>query len=252
MDLKISIVTATYNSAETLQDTLQSIIDQTYKNIEHIIIDGLSKDNTLEIIKQFPYVAKVISEKDKGIYDAMNKGIRVATGDIIGILNSDDIYFDKNVIQDVVNVFELNTNVNIVYSDLVFTKHTNLNIFIRKWRAGQFNRFKLLHAAWQPPHPTVFVRKSIYDKYGCFNLDFKIAADYEFLLRVLSKESIMPYYLERTTIKMRYGGESTKQFKNNIILISEYVKAFKVNDLKLPFYTIPIRILSKIPQFFQR
>jgi glycosyltransferase involved in cell wall biosynthesis len=250
--VKISIITATYNSSKTVTDTLKSVALQTYPNIEHIIIDGASKDNTLEIVKQFPHVAQLVSEKDKGIYDAMNKGIRLATGDIIGILNSDDIYFDKNVIQDVANIFELNTNVNIVYSDLVFTKHTNLNSIVRKWRAGKFNRFKLLHAAWQPPHPTVFVRKCMYEKYGCFNLDFKIAADYEFLLRVLSKESIMPYYLERTTIKMRYGGESTKQLKNNIILISEYVKAFKVNDLKLPFYALPIRILSKIPQFFQR
>ena len=246
--MKISIITATFNSAATIRDTLESVKNQTYTNIEHIIVDGLSEDNTLSIVDEYPHIARVISEKDKGIYDAMNKGITTATGEIIGILNSDDFYINNNVIEKVVNTFK-SKEVDSVYANLNFIEPRSPYKITRYWNAGVFSRKNMISYGWQPPHPTFFVKKSSYDKLGLFNLNFKIAADYELLLRFLYKNEVSTAYIPEITVNMRIGGESTKSLKNRWILITEYYESFKVNGLKPKLWTIPFRILSKIPQF---
>ena len=171
--MKISIITATFNSAATIRDTLESVKNQTYTNIEHIIVDGLSEDNTLSIVDEYPHIARVISEKDKGIYDAMNKGITTATGEIIGILNSDDFYINNNVIEKVVNTFK-SKEVDSVYANLNFIEPRSPYKITRYWNAGVFSRKNMISYGWQPPHPTFFVKKSSYDKLGLFNLNFSL------------------------------------------------------------------------------
>lgn len=246
--MKVSIITATYNSATTVADTLLSIEKQTYMpNIEHIIVDGLSADNTLEIVNHFQHVTKVISEKDKGIYDAMNKGIALANGDIIGILNSDDFYAHDNVIHRVVEIFNT-TNCDAVYGDLIFVHPNNPNKVLRKWIAGSFNANMFLKG-WMPPHPTFFVRKEVYEKYGKFNLTLKSSADYELLLRFLYKHTIKVEYLRDVIVKMRSGGQSTKSLSNRIRAHKEDYLAWKINNLKPKWFTLLFKPARKIKQF---
>ena len=247
--MKISIITVTYNSAKTVRDTLESVKNQDYKDIEHIIVDGVSKDDTLKIISEYPSVSKVISEPDKGIYDAMNKGIRAATGDIIGILNSDDFYFDTHVISSIVDVFQKNENVQSVYGDLIYVDATDTNKIVRYWKPGKASINKIYHYFWQPPHPTFFVKKEVYNKYGLFNLEYKIGADVEFLLRVLYKYRITTFYLPLLMVKMREGGASNKNVANRKTLIKEYYKMFREHQLPKTFYTIPFRFASRLLQF---
>src|SRR5574343_654094 len=186
--MKISIVTATYNSAATVNDTLKSIAAQTYPDIEHIIVDGLSKDDTLESVRQYPHVAKMITEKDKGIYDAMNKGVRMASGDIVGILNSDDLYASNEVLEKVMKAFE-DPTVDAVYGDLQYVAADNINKVVRTWIAGNYSS-RSFYFGWMPPHPAFFVRREVYEKYGHFQLELRTAADYEIMLRFLLKHKI--------------------------------------------------------------
>ena len=176
--MKVSIITVTLNNQDTIKSTIESVINQTYSNIEYIIIDGGSADATIDVIKKYEgKIAKWISEKDDGIYDALNKGLRFATGDIVGFLHSDDIYDNNNIISLIVNAFKNNNN-EIVYGDLVYVYKEDANKIIRYWRAGEY-KYERISKGWMPPHPTFFARKELYDKYGCFNSNFKIAADYE-------------------------------------------------------------------------
>jgi len=188
----ISIITVCFNSADTIRHTLESIKNQTYSNIEHIIIDGASTDKTLQIVQSFPHVSKIISEKDEGIYDAMNKGIQHASGDIIGILNSDDVYANNNVLNIVASLFET-THTDTVYGDLQYVHPKNANKVLRHWKSGKFhlNRFKY---GWMPPHPTFFVKREVYNKAGVFDTTLKTAADYEFMLRILYKYKFSSAY----------------------------------------------------------
>ncbi len=185
--MNISIITPTYNSAATIQDTIESVLSQTYRNVEYIIVDGASKDGTTDIIASYgDKVAKFISEKDGGIYDAMNKGVLLAAGDIVGILNSDDFYAYADAIKDVVDAFESDADIGIVYGDLLYIDAKDTTKTVRVWGSGDY-KDGLFESGWHPPHPSFFVRKSIYDKYGIFNTDFKIAADYELMLRFMHK-----------------------------------------------------------------
>ena len=245
--MKISIVTATYNSAATVKDTLSSIQRQDHPDIEHIIIDGLSKDNTLELVSGFPHIAKVISEKDKGIYDAMNKGIVTATGEVIGILNSDDIYTDPTVISSVAQVFR-DPKVMTCYADLQYVHPTDLNRTIRTWKSGPFKR-RNFYNGWMPPHPTFFVRSKVYDDVGLFNLDLRSAADYEIMLRILLKHGITSQYIPRVIVKMRAGGVSNASFGNRIRANKEDRLAWKLNGLQPHFFTLYMKPIRKITQF---
>ena len=246
--MKISIITATYNSAATIRDTLESVKNQTYTDIEHIIIDGASKDNTLAIVAEYPHIAKVISEKDKGIYDAMNKGIILATGEIIGILNSDDFYSNNGIIEKVTRLL-VSSNVDTVYSDLDFVNEKDIQKIERKWKSVEFRKQHFLFG-FMPPHPTFFVRKEIYQTFGLFNISFRIAADYEIMLRFLFKNNVSSCYIPETTILMRNGGESTKNFRSRIIAFQEDRLAWKVNNLKPYFFTIFLKRFLKIKQFY--
>jgi len=246
--MKVSIITATYNSAATVADTLHSVQKQTYPAIEHIIIDGLSNDNTLQIVSGFNHVQQVVSEKDTGIYDAMNKGITYATGDIIGILNSDDFYPAENIIEEVVKIFNT-TNCDALYGDLVFVDAIETNKIYRKWIAGSYSD-QLFLKGWMPPHPTFFVRKEIYNQYGKFNTTLKSSADYELMVRLLYLHKIKVGYLHGTLVHMRIGGQSTKSLSNRLKANYEDYQAWRLNSLKPKWYTLLLKPIRKIKQFY--
>lgn len=246
--MKVSIITATYHSAATISDTLRSVAVQNYDNIEHIIVDGNSRDKTLEIIKSFDHIAKVISESDHGIYDAMNKGISVATGDVVGILNSDDFYISGDVISDVMSIFDTHPETQCVYADLVYVDPLDTNKIVRKWKSGSYAQDAFVYG-WMPPHPTFFVRKDLYDTYGRFNLSLHTAADYELMLRFLYKNKCKCAYLPRVIVKMRAGGASSKSLKARFLANKQDRLAWEINGLKPRFYTLYIKPLRKIVQY---
>lgn len=248
--LRISIITVTYNSAGTIKDTLESIKNQDYPHIEHIIIDGGSKDNTMDIVAQYPHVAIKKSEKDKGIYDAMNKGLKLATGDIIGILNSDDMYASNQVLSKVASRFK-NENRPVLYGDLQYVHQNNLDKVVRTWVSGTYTKSSFYYG-WMPPHPTVFFRRWVYDEVGLFNTSFRVAADYEMMLRVLFKKEYKASYLNEILVKMRTGGVSNDSFKNRLRTNQEDKVAWQINDLHPRFYTLYLKPIRKISQFFRR
>lgn len=245
----ITIITVAYNAAATIGTTIQSVLNQTYQNIEYIIVDGCSNDGTVEVIKSFEEKRiTLISEPDKGIYDAMNKGIGLATGNIVGILNSDDFYADMEVIEKVVECFS-STNCEALYGNLLYVDATITNKIIRTWIAGNFKLGNFLKG-WMPPHPTFFVRREIYDRHGKFNTSLKSAADYELLLRFLYKHKIKVAYLSKILVHMRTGGMSNRNFGNRIKANIEDRKAWKMNNIKPRFYTLFLKPVRKINQFF--
>ena len=247
---KISIITICYNSAETIEDTLKSVINQNYPNIEYIIIDGLSKDGTLAIVNQYKNdIDKIVSEKDKGLFDALNKGIEAATGDIIGFLHSDDIFENDNVLTDISNVFKHN-KIDASYSDLVYVDKYNTKKIIRNWISGEYKE-DFFYKGWMLPHPTFYVRKEIYKNYGNFNLKLKHAADYEIMLRFIHKHKIKLGYLPQTTVRMRVGGVSNGDLKNRIKANREDKMAWRINGLKPKSYTLLFKPLSKIGQYLK-
>ena len=249
--MKISIITVVFNGAETIEDCIKSAIGQTYSSIEHIIIDGCSTDGTLDIVADYrDHVARVISEPDAGIYDAMNKGIRAATGGVIGILNSDDMYTDEFVFQNVVNCLSEN-NVQTCYGDLVYVHHEDTDKVIRHWKSGNFfrERFK---KGWMPPHPTFFVKKDIYDQYGIFNLEFPLASDYELMLRFLYKYNVSTAYIPKFLVKMRTGGRCRPGILNTSKNVIENYRAWKINGLNPTPITFILKPLSKTLQYFNR
>ena len=246
--MKVSIITVTFNSADTLQDCIDSVANQSYKKIEHIIIDGNSKDNTLGIIQNNTSVSRYISEPDNGLYDAMNKGLKLVSGDVIGILNSDDIYDNKDVISDVVNKLGRH---EALYADLCYVDTHDTSLVRRYWKSGVYNRRSFKYG-WMPPHPTLFFKREVYEKYGGFNLELKSAADYELILRFLYKEGAEVVYLQKTIEKMREGGISNQSLKNRIKANKEDRVAWEINGLKMPFLLPILKPLRKIPQYFQK
>lgn len=248
--MKISLITATYNSAATVKDTLQCVAEQDYGTIEHIIIDGGSSDDTLKITKDFSHITQLISGKDRGIYDAMNKGIAAATGDVIGILNSDDVYAHPGVLSAVAQAFD-DPAVQATYADLQFVQRDNLNKIVRTWNAGNYN-VKSFYYGWMPPHPTFFVRKEVYDKVGMFNLELGSAADYELMLRILLKYEIPARYIHQVIVKMRMGGVSTASLQNRLKANRRDRLAWQVNGLHPYFFTLYLKPLRKLGQFLQR
>lgn len=250
--MKISIITITYNSAQTVEDTIKSVVAQDFPNVEYLIIDGLSKDSTLSVVNRYsPYIDKVVSEKDKGLYDALNKGINAATGDVIGLLHSDDIYSNNQVLSKVAQQFAADPNVEGVYADLVFVDRDDTNKVLRTWKSGEYKEddFK---KGWMPPHPTFFVKKSVYEKFGGFNLDLKLSADYELMLRLIHKHKIKVAYLPETIVKMRMGGISNTSFFVKLKANMEDKMAWKINDMKPGFLTTFRKPLNKLKQYFSK
>ncbi|MBN3144819.1 glycosyltransferase family 2 protein [Pectobacterium brasiliense] len=248
--MKVSIITATYNSAKTISDTLKSLNAQTYPDIEYIIIDGGSKDNTLSLIKSScSRVSVIISEPDKGIYDALNKGILSATGDIVGFLHSDDFFAYPDAVKDIVDAMR-ESNADAVYGDLNYISSTDNDVIVRKWVSGGFdiNKMKL---GWMPPHPTFYMKRACYQRFGSFDLSYRISADYDSLLRYLWIYKVTVKYIPKVIINMRVGGMSNRSLSNMIMKTKEDVKAMKSN--KLPWLSaVAGKNLSKIPQFFKK
>ena len=245
--MKVSIITATYNSAATVADTLASVQRQTYRNIEHIVVDGLSVDDTLLVVQKAGHGGIVVSEKDQGIYDAMNKGIDLTHGEIVGILNSDDFFAHDTVVEEVVDLFE-KTGCDAVYGDLIFVHPDKPSKVLRKWIAGGYDEALFLKG-WMPPHPTFFVKRSIYEQFGKFNIHLRSSADYELLLRFLYMHKIKVQYLPDVLVHMRSGGQSTKSVANRIKAHKEDYMAWRLNNLKPRWYTLILKPVRKIKQF---
>ena len=244
--MKISIITVCYNSEKTIEETIKSVLSQTYDNYEYLIIDGLSKDNTLSIVKKyekkFKGKLKITSEKDKGLYDAMNKGIKKATGDIIGIINSDDILANKYVFEKIAKRFE-ETNCDATYSDLVFLDEETMSIPTRNFIAHNYSKFM----AWHPPHPTLYLKSGVYKKVGEFNTNYRIAADLDFMLRVINQDYKFEYIREYL-VKMRSGGVSTNGLKGYIKNLKEANVVLKANDIKFAYLINIYRIFKTFKQ----
>jgi len=249
--MKISIITVALNNAEYIEACIQSVINQDYKNIEHIVIDGGSTDGTIDVIKKYEDKITVwISEPDAGIYNAINKGIGMSSGDIIGMLHSDDLYIDAHVISNVVRKFGKD-NVDSVYADLVYVERNNLSNVVRYYDSSVFQISKFAYG-WMPAHPSCFIRKNVYAKYGLYKTDYIIAADYELLVRFYAKHRISYSYLPKVIVKMRSGGLSTRNFKSNVILNREIVRACRENGIETNIFKVYSKYFVKLAQLFKR
>lgn len=250
MNPKISVVTATYNSAKTIREAVLSVSAQTAPAFEHIIIDGNSTDSTLDVIRSCNVEGlDISSEPDSGIYDALNKGIIKASGDLIMLLHSDDFLPSKYLFEKIQNLWA-EKDFDILYSDLSYVSSKNKLHVIRHWRAGEFNS-QDLSLGWMPPHPTMFIKKEIYDNYGLFDTTYRISADYEFILRILSLGSIVCYYSSEVGYIMRMGGESNRNFRNLLEKTKEDYRAAS-NYFPAPILTIIFKNVRKIKQFWSR
>lgn len=246
--MKVSIITAVYNGASVIQSALDSIDIQRHKLIEHIVIDGLSTDGTSKILENNNDSRRIIiREMDGGIYDALNKGLAFASGEIIGVLHSDDFYADDSVLSDVVNIFK-DPSINILYADLDYVHTSNSYFVIRKWRSGLF-KSSSLRFGWMPPHPTVFVRRSHLNMIGNFDLTYRISADYDFLLRILKHPSSSVKYLPRVIVKMRMGGISNRSVASILMKTKEDLKILRNNNVG-GIMSLFFKNIRKIPQFF--
>lgn len=244
--MKISIITVVRNNKEFIESCIKSVLDQTYKDIEYIVIDGASTDGTFEIVNKYNSKAsKIISEKDSGFIYAMNKGLGLASGDVVGFLHSDDFYADNTVIEKIADSFKRN-NTDSLYGDLVYVTKNNPDKIVRYWRGREYDA-NSLRWGWMPAHPTFFVKKNIYEKYGYFNTDFKISTDYENMLRFLYKYKISAHYLPETIIKMRFGGVSNRSVKNIVRKTVEDYRACRLYGLGL--CTVIAKNIIKLPQF---
>jgi len=240
--MKISIITVVLNNKETIQDAVNSVLNQTYKNIEYIIIDGASTDGTIEIIQSYgDKISKFISEPDGGLYDAMNKGIELSNGDIVGMLNSDDFYIDEFVIENVIKEFEAK-DVDSVYADLVYVNPGNLDKVVRFYDSSYFSPENFAYG-WMPAHPTFFVKKEIYERYGVFRTDLKIGADFDILVRFLYIYNISFSYMREVLVKMRTGGVSTS-FNSIWINNIEQLRVCRDHNIDTNIF----KILSKYPR----
>jgi glycosyltransferase involved in cell wall biosynthesis len=245
--MKFSIITVVYNGADTIRGTIESVLSQNYKNIEYIIIDGSSTDGTQKIVKSYgEKISKFVSEKDNGLYDAMNKGIALATGDVLGILNSDDLYYDNNIVTTVVEVLK-EKDVDAVYGDMIYFKKAQPEIIVRHYKSSKF-KIKDFERGIMPGHASFFARKKCYDKYGGFDESFKITADFDLLLRFLYVHKISAVYIPKILIKMSMGGVSTSGL-NNLKMNNELLRICKKNSVKTNLLKIYSKYLIKVFEF---
>lgn len=251
--MKISLITVTYNSGTTLRDTIQSVLAQTYKNVEYIVVDGLSKDNTMDIVReyepQFEGRMKWISEKDKGLYDAMNKGVRMATGDVVGILNSDDFFTANDVLEKVAAGFDEQTDA--VYGDLHYVHPDDLQHSVRYYSSKIFKR-NLMRMGFIPAHPTFYCRRECFDKFGYYKTDYKIAADFDLLLRFIYVNRIRIKYLPMDMVTMRTGGASTNGLKSRMGGMNEHLRSLRENGVKSNRFILSLRYFYKITEYFRK
>jgi glycosyltransferase involved in cell wall biosynthesis len=249
--MKITIITVAYNAEQTIESTINSVLSQTYPCIEYIVIDGASSDGTYAIAEKYgDRISKLVCEPDTGTYDAMNKGIAMSTGDIIGFLHADDIYSDDTVISRVIDEFS-KAKVDCVFGNLVYVDRYNTDNIIRYYSAGDFSIDRFAYGC-MPPHPTFFAKKSIYDKYGVFKTNYKIAADFELLARFLWTNQISYRYIPDVLVKMRMGGISTKNYRSNLILNREILRACAENKIRTNYLKIYMKYFTKVLQLFHR
>jgi len=250
--MKITVITVVYNAADTIEDTLQSVIKQDYQDIEHIVIDGGSTDGTMDVVNSYrKQLAVVVSEPDKGIYDAMNKGVEHASGDIIGTLNSDDWYADIGVLSRVAQSFNDDKDLDAVYGDIVYVTKDEPHSLVRYWESRAYQH-GLFEKGWMPPHPSLFVKKDCYSRYGKFDLDFKIQSDFDLTMRFMAVNKIKTQYLPGVMVKMRMGGVTNNRISNVIKGNYEAYRACKKNGLSVTPLFMVKKVLSRIPQFFRK
>jgi glycosyltransferase involved in cell wall biosynthesis len=247
-DLKISLITVVFNAKNTIANCIESVIKQSYSHLEYIVIDGGSTDGTVDIIKQYAnHIDIFVSEPDKGIYDAMNKGIAKASGKVIGTLNADDFLVSDNVLSEVARTFS-QKNIDILYGNLHFINPSNR--VIRKWRAGKYY-YGVYNWGWMAPHPTFYCKKELFDKYGLYSLNFGSAADYELMARFMHKNKPEVFYLDMLMVKMLIGGVSNQSLKNRLRASRFDLKAMKKNGIAIPLITVILKPLRKTIQFLQ-
>lgn len=247
--IKISLVTITYNSENTLSDTIRSVLTQTYSEIEYILVDGASKDGTVKIIKEYESILgeklKWISEPDKGLYDAMNKGIRMATGDVVGIINSDDFFTSERVLQQVADSFMNEKELEAVYGDVHYVNSDDLTKCVRYYSSKVFKR-ELMKFGFMPAHPSFYIKRKCFEKLGLYKTDYKIAADFEFLLRTIYKGNIKMKYLPIDMVTMRTGGASSSGWKSHKCIMKEHLRAFRENGIYTNVFILSLRYIYKI------
>ena len=251
--MKISIITVVWNNVKTIKDTIDSVLSQTYKNIEYIVIDGGSTDGTLSLLEsRRDQLSALVSEPDEGIYDAMNKGIKLAKGDVIGFLNSDDFYLNDKVISKVASEFERDIFLDASYGNLIYVDQTNTSKIIRYFKTGEFKQGLFLKG-WCPAHPTFFVRRSVYERNGNFDLNYHFASDVELMMRFLEIHKIKSLYIPEVMVKMRMGGVSNRNLKNIWLANKEIINSFHKNGLQVNSITFFIyKIISRFKQYIKR
>ncbi len=247
--MKVSIITATFNSQSTLQDTISSVLQQTHPNIEYIIIDGSSTDKTADIVRSYGNaVTFFISEPDKGLYDAINKGILLATGDIVGILNSDDFFASPHIISTIVNAFEQN-NIDAVYADVAYVKADDTGKVVRWYSSKNFNVYKLARG-YMPAHPSFYIKRELYTRFGLYKTNYKIAADFEMMIRLFYTHKIRYQYLPLLFVYMRMGGVSNKNLHNIYLLNKETLRACRENNIRTSMVLLALKYFTKIFEYF--
>ena len=244
--MKVSIITISFNAMFTIEKTLLSVANQSYENIEHIIVDGNSKDNTIEICNSFSHVSKITSEPDKGVYDAFNKGLKLATGDVVGFLNADDVFFSEDSVKEIASAF-IKNNTEIVYGNLDYVNENGK--VIRNWISKPYKK-GLEKKAWMPAHPSFYCKKEVYDRLGGYNDSFKIAGDFELCLRFLEVNKVSSYYLNKKLVKMLVGGISNSGLKSKLTIFKEELKAFKINNISVNPVLFFFYKFKKLKQFF--
>jgi len=246
--MKVSIITVCFNSESTIENTIKSVLNQNYHNIEYIIIDGNSIDNTLKIISRYANkISKIITEDDFGIYDAMNKGLRISSGTIIGILNSDDVFADTNVVSRIVSEFKLNSQLDFVYGDVSFVNKSNH--LIRKYSSSKWSEKKLSYG-YMPAHPTFYCKKKLFDDFGFFRTDFKIAADFELITRFCTSSKLKYSYIPKVLVNMSIGGISTQGIRSTFIINREIKYACNLNSLYTSYFRLYLRYFKKLYEYF--
>ncbi|WP_347159291.1 glycosyltransferase family 2 protein [Pontibacter chitinilyticus] len=246
--MKISIITIVYNNCETIAEAIESVLSQTYPDIEYIVVDGLSTDGTVEVVERYrDRITTFVSGKDKGLYDAINKGISLATGEVVGLLHSDDLFYSPEAVAAVAAAF-LASETDSVYGDLLYVQKEDTNKVVRNWVSGAYSRENFIYG-WMPPHPTFYVKRACFEKYGLYNTQLKSAADYELMLRFLYKHHLTTSYIPEKLVKMRVGGKSNVTLKNRIRANREDYAAWHLNGLRPRFYTRYLKPLRKLVQF---
>lgn len=249
--LKVTVITVCFNSAATLGAALSSVADQSWANVEHVVIDGASTDGTLAVIERFrPHLAHVLSEPDKGIYDAMNKGLALASGDIVCFLNADDLYAHRNVLADVATAMHAQA-LDALFGDVVFFRPEAPENIVRRYRSHRFHPGKI-GWGWMPAHPAMFVRRHVFQRVGGFQTDYRIAGDFEFVARIFSKHCVKYRCLPEVLVRMSIGGVSTRGWRSTVLLNHEVLRACRENGISSNLFKVLSKYPAKILEFIRR